>query len=385
MQLKFLNKRIISKYIFILTAIIIAISFLVISNQIANDLAKEERLKIQLWAHALQNVADEQDGAGAGYNLALEILAANKSIPVILCDDANNFITFVNIDVEADTVAVMKSKIEAFGKEKEPIVLENANFKQHVYYGDSSTLTRLQYFPYIQICVLSIFIMISFMAMLSTKKAEQNKLFVGFSKEAAHQLGTPISSILAWVEYLKGRSVDASIINEMEKDVQRLQIITERFSKIGSKTPPQLLELQEEVKRSVSYLNNRISKKVAFNFDFPQDAVYVPIVPSLFSWVIENLTKNAVDAMQGQGSILFSITTKGNKVYLDITDTGSGMPKSKFEEIFRPGYTTKERGWGLGLSLVKRIVDDYHKGSIQVKSSEINVGTTFRIELDTNK
>lgn len=380
MKPKFLNRGVIVKYLIVFSAVIIAASFLLISNRIAKDLAREERQKIQLWAHAVIDVTSGEENTDL--SLALKILASNKSVPVILCDENDNVETFVNIEIPEDTTAFLKAEIARFKKEKTPIIIENSDFRQYVYYGDSIVLKRLQLFPLIQIGVLIVFILISFMAVLSAKNAEQNKLFVGFSKEAAHQLGTPISSMLAWIEYLRLKEQDSVVLNEMEKDIQRLQVITERFSKIGSKTPPELRELREEVKLSVAYLDKRISKKVSIFFDFPDEPVYVNLVPMLFSWVIENLTKNAVDAMEGKGTILFGIILKGDSVYLDVSDSGKGIQKSKFKEVFKTGFTTKERGWGLGLSLVKRIMEDYHNGRIYVKRSEINVGTTFRIELN---
>jgi len=378
--MKSLEKRTLAKYIFIIIAISIAISFLIISNKTANDLAKEERQKIELWAEALHAVTTgEEEGE---LNLTLKILSGNKTIPVILCDEKGNVKMTANLEVpENDSLSFLKNTIESFKRSNNPIIISNPNFTQYVYYGDSSTLKRLQYFPFVQIAVLTIFVVVSFLALLSTKNAEQNKVWVGLSKETAHQLGTPISSMLAWIEYLKEKSTDTSIVSEMEKDLMRLQMVTERFSKIGSKPAPQIQEIRSQVMQSVGYLEKRISKKVIFNFDMPEEPVYAKISPSLFSWVIENLTKNAVDAMEGRGKITFAVVEKNNCVYIDITDTGKGISKSMFKGIFSPGFTTKERGWGLGLSLAKRIVEDYHKGRIYVKNSELNVGTTFTIEL----
>lgn len=378
-----LNKEILAKYIFIVIAVIIAISFLVISNHTAEEMAKEERQKIELWAEALQAVANREDGE---LDLSLKILSGNKTIPVILCDDEGLVQMTANLDIpQNDSISFFKKTIENFKKSNEPIIIQNPDFTQYVYYGDSSTLKRLQYYPIIQILILSIFVCVSFLALLSTKNAEQNKLWVGLSKETAHQLGTPISSLLAWIEYIKEKTQDRSIINEMEKDIYRLQMVTERFSKIGSKPAPERKEIRNEVTQAVSYLQKRISKKVEFVFDLPEEPLYARISSSLFSWVIENLTKNAVDAMQGVGRITFSVYRKNESVYIDITDTGKGIPKAMFKHIFSPGFTTKERGWGLGLSLTKRIIEHYHKGKIYVKNSELNMGTTFTIELKEDK
>ena len=374
------DKKVLAKYIFIAVAIVIAISFLVISNQMAGDMAKDERQKMELWAYAI-NMAANNDRVGE-LELTLKILSSNKTIPVILCDEFDNVLMTANIDIPPeDSLEYLAGKVESFKKLNTPIVVESPNFKQYVYYGDSSTLQRLQYYPFIQIGVMTFFICVSFLALLSTKNAEQNKLWVGLSKETAHQLGTPISSMLAWVEYLKSKTEDASILNEMEKDVMRLQVVADRFSKIGSTPAPETRQVGEEMRQSVAYLEKRISKKIKFEFEIPDEPLYAKISASLFSWVIENLTKNAVDAMEGQGHILFKISQLNGFVCIDITDTGKGLPKAMFKSIFSPGFTTKERGWGLGLSLAKRIIEDYHRGRIYVKSSEIGVGTTFRIEL----
>ncbi|MDU1903592.1 MAG: HAMP domain-containing sensor histidine kinase [Dysgonomonas sp.] len=375
-----LEKKALAKYIFVIVAIAIAISFLIVSNQMANEMAKEERAKIELWAEALQMAATGEDGEEL--NITLKILSSNKTIPVILCNDEEEVLLTANIDIPRDdSTAFLRKKIEIYSKKNAPIVIEDPAFKQYVYYGDSYTLRRLQYYPIVQILVLTIFVCVSFLAFLSTKKAEQNKVWVGLSKETAHQLGTPISSMLAWLEYLKEKSTDVSILEEMEKDVLRLQVVAERFSKIGSKPAPKIEELRSQVIQAVSYLEKRISKKVIIEFDMPETPLYAKISTSLFSWVIENLTKNAVDAMSGVGKIIFKLSQKDGIICIDITDTGKGITKSMYKEIFSPGFTTKERGWGLGLSLAKRIIEDYHKGKIYVRSSELNVGTTFRIEL----
>ncbi|SHG29391.1 sensor histidine kinase [Dysgonomonas macrotermitis] len=378
--MRIIDKTVLAKYIFIAVAVILAVSFLVMSNRMYNDMAKEERQKIELWAKAVQLVATGEDNTEL--DLTLTILSGNKTIPVVLCDEHNTVLMTANIDIpDNDSVHFLKKKIDSFRKSNSPIVIQNPNFKQIVYYGDSSVLKRLQYFPFVQIGVLTVFICVSFLALLSTKNAEQNKVWVGLSKETAHQLGTPISSMLAWVEYLKSQATDISALQEMEKDVSRLQVVADRFSKIGSKPAPENKELCKEIRTSVGYLQTRISKKVLFEFDLPEKPLHVMISTALFSWVIENLIKNAVDAMEGQGTIYITVTSKGNIAYLDITDTGKGMSKSMFKQVFSPGYTTKTRGWGLGLSLAKRIINEYHNGKIYVRNSEISVGTTFRIEL----
>lgn len=382
--MKLSEKNNLFKYIFICVAILIAFGSLLISNYLVENLSIEERQKIELWAEATRIMASENDQSDM--NLILRILEGNTTIPVILCDSGGTILGHTNIKLpnENDSVFLAK-KVSQFKKNHAPIVIDNASFKQYVYYDDSYTLKQLQVYPYIQISVLAVFILTSFLALLSTKKAEQNKVWVGLSKETAHQLGTPISSLMAWTEYLKLKNPDSDIAREIEKDVNRLEIVAERFSKIGSAPAPDVLELRDVVKQSVSYLQNRISKKVNFIFNFPNEPVFTQINTSLFSWVIENITKNAVDAMEGKGAISYTITEGANLIYLDITDTGKGIAKSKFKTVFSPGYTTKTRGWGLGLSLTKRIIESYHNGKIYVKSSEMGIGTTFRIELKKAK
>ena len=275
----------------------------------------------------------------------------------------------------------MNEKALSFEKRHDPILIETGDFEQYVYYDDSYTLKRLQAYPYIQLGVISVFLIISFIALITTKKMEQDRLWVGLSKETAHQLGTPISSLMAWIEYLKLKNVDASILSDMEKDIERLQTVTERFSKIGSVPALEKANIVDSLTQTVSYLEKRMSNKVSFIHNFPDRKLYSLISAPLFGWVIENLTKNAIDAMCGQGTIIYSISEKADLIIIDIQDTGKGIQKSKFKEIFTPGYTTKTRGWGLGLSLAKRIIETYHKGKIYVKSSELNVGTIIRIEI----
>lgn len=378
--MKLFNKATFIKYIFIFVAVVITVSFWIVSNEIAKDLAVEERQKIELWSNALEMAASGDDGGEL--NLTLKILSSNKTIPVILCDDDDNVLLTANVDVPVeDSLLFLQKTIHSFKRTNAPIVIQNDEFKQYVYYGDSYTLKRLQYFPFIQIGILTIFVCVSFLAFLSIKNAEQNRVWVGLSKETAHQLGTPISSMFAWVDYLKSKDSGSLIFLEMEKDVMRLQMVADRFSKIGSRPSPERMDVSSQVIQSVSYLEKRISKKVEFLFNIPDCPIYANISSSLFSWVIENLTKNAVDAMEGVGKISYSVSQSDSMVYVDITDTGKGISRSKYKQIFSPGYTTKQRGWGLGLSLTKRIIEDYHKGKVFVKHSELGVGTTFRIEL----
>jgi signal transduction histidine kinase len=319
--------------------------------------------------------------------LLTQIIEGNTTIPLIMVDDEKHAIEMKNISSpRADDPDFIDKQIRAFGKKHQPIRIEvplpdDENLIRYVYYDDSTVLKQLQLFPFVQLTVVAIFIIISFLALNSTQKAEQNKLWVGLSKETAHQLGTPISSLMAWVEYLKTKNTDDELLNEMDKDVQRLKTIAERFSKIGSNGNPEPMDLATAVGNAVAYMGRRISSKVSISTQMPKEPVTLLMNESLFGWTLENLIKNAVDAMDGQGEINIQAALKGKKILLDISDTGKGIPKSKFKTDFQPGYTTKKRGWGLGLSLVRRIIESYQKGKIYVYKSELGKGTTFRLEL----
>ncbi|MDR3058965.1 MAG: HAMP domain-containing histidine kinase [Prevotella sp.] len=376
----FENNRLFFRYLFIVIAIVIVFVSLLVSHYLVKDLSKEERNKIEIWAEATKEMASNAENLNM--NLVAQILTSNTTIPVILYDKKENNYTSANIELPGtDDQEFLKKRADNFQRNHEPIIIEAEDFDQYVYYDDSYTLKKLQLYPYIQLGVLFIFMITAFFSLFTTMKMEQDRLWVGLSKETAHQLGTPISSLLAWLEYLKLKESDVSVIMDMEKDVNRLQMITDRFSKIGSTPTLEREDLANIVQQSITYLEKRISKKVSFILELPDTPLYVEVSEPLLSWVIENLTKNAVDAMGGQGKITFTFTAKGKMVSLDIQDTGKGLPKSKYRTIFNPGYTTKSRGWGLGLSLAKRIIESYHKGRIYVKSSEIGVGTTFCIEL----
>lgn len=377
MKLAFGSRQIV-RNIFVFIAIAIAFASLALSNKLVKKLSEEERSKIEIWAMATELLASGNENIDM--SLVLQILQSNKTIPVILYDKTTNTYTANNIELpEKNEDVFLANKMEEFSQRHEPIPL--AELDQVLYYDDSYTLKQLQVYPYIQLVVIAIFIALAFFALRSSQKAEQNKVWVGLSKETAHQLGTPISSLIAWTEYLKLKNVDPSLLDEIDKDVHRLGTIAERFSKIGSISDIKPYPFQDIVKKSITYLEKRISNKVELVFDFPSDEIQVSLNEPLFAWVLENVTKNAVDAMSGQGVITYQIRERTKYYCLDITDTGKGMPKSKYKEIFKPGYTTKERGWGLGLSLAKRIVETYHKGKIFVKQSEIGKGTTIRILL----
>ena len=368
------------KFVFIFTAILIAIASLVVSDMLIKNLAQEERQKMEVWAEATRLTASKN--TAVDLSLVLKILEGNTTIPVVLCNDKDSIMFVKNINLpENDVEEFKKAKVKKL-KSKNTIVIdmEDGTF-QYVYYDDSIILKRLLIYPYAQLTVVFVFIAIAFLALASTKKAEQNKVWVGLSKETAHQLGTPISSLIAWVEYLRTKEIDPSLLSEMEKDVKRLETIAERFSKIGSNPDPIPVDINNSIRSALSYMSTRISSKVKIYTHLTDNPIPVLMNDSLFAWVVENLTKNAVDAMEGQGEITFQVEERDKVVRIDVTDTGKGIAKSKFKTVFNPGYTTKKRGWGLGLSLVKRIIESYHGGKIFVKSSEVGKGTTFRIEL----
>lgn len=369
------------KYLFILIATLIAIVSVFVSDKLVKSLAQEERQKVEIWAEAQRMIATETNGSNMA--LILKILESNTTIPVLWCNEKDSVIAEKNIDLpEKDSDLFLKNKVRELKSKNPPILIDmqDGTF-QYLYYDDSIILKRLLIYPYAQLTVVFIFILIAFLALASTKKAEQNKVWVGLSKETAHQLGTPISSLIAWVEYLRTKEIDPSLLSEMEKDVKRLEMIAERFSKIGSNPDPTPVNISNSIRTALNYMETRISAKVKIYTHLPDNPVLVLMNDSLFAWVIENLTKNAVDAMEGQGEITFQVEERDKTVRIDITDSGKGIPKSKYKTVFNPGYTTKKRGWGLGLSLVKRIIESNHGGKIFVKNSEVGKGTTFRIEL----
>lgn len=365
---------------FIIAAMVIAVASMVVTNILTKDLAREELQKMQIWADAQRTIQSDDDYM----KLVLTILEGNQTIPAILCYENDSIIYHINIELpEHNLDAFLKGKLQKLKLKNPPIVMDlGEELVQYLYYDDSTILKRLTLFPYVQLGVVFVFILISFLALSSTQKAEQNKVWVGLSKETAHQLGTPISSLMAWVEYLRIKELDPSLLNEIQKDVNRLEMVADRFSKIGSNPDPKPVDIVRSIHVALEYLGGRISSKVTIRTgDLPDKPVWVRMNESLFSWVIENLVKNAVDAMEGKGEIIFRLEEGKRKIRIDVTDTGKGIPKSRFKTVFSPGYTTKARGWGLGLSLVKRIVESYNKGKIYVKNSEIGKGTTFRIEL----
>lgn len=375
------------KIILVIAAVVIAVASLVVSNALVHELADEERNKMEVWAEAMRalNLADEN----TDLNLVLKVINENNTIPVIVTDAGGNVQTFRNVKLNGETY---EDSLKQAGQISERLFDEGRYIRIvlgdntrdgyiNVCYDDSVMLKRLAAYPYIQLGVVMLFVVVAIFALLTSKRAEQNKVWVGLSKETAHQLGTPISSLMAWVEILKENYPDDDMIPEMDKDVKRLELIAERFSKIGSLPEPVPASLNEVMAHVMEYMDRRTSSKVKFIKDFPPDDIIIRINASLFEWVIENLCKNAVDAMEGSGTITLHMESAADKAVIEVTDTGKGIRKKDLRNVFKPGFTTKKRGWGLGLSLAKRIVEEYHKGRIFVKSSETGKGTTFRIEL----
>lgn len=370
------------KIFLIVSAVLIAFSSLYVSHQLTRDLAQEEKGKMEVWADAMQafNTADEK----TDLNLVLRVLNGNNTIPVMVTDCAGNIQTYRNIKVSStDSIGSLTDRLELM-KEKGNVIRIDLSVEDDyldVYYEDSLMLTRLAIYPYVQLAVVLIFVLVALFALMSSKRAEQNKVWVGLSKETAHQLGTPISSLMAWMELLKTNYPDDQLLPSMSEDVERLRMIANRFSKIGSAPELQPVDLCTVLSDVADYMSHRTSNKVEFSLNLPDTPMVVPLNDALFGWVIENLCKNAIDAMDGAGKITISVCEDTSRWIIDVADTGKGIPKNKLESVFAPGYTTKKRGWGLGLSLARRIVQEYHNGRIYIKQSELQKGTVFRIEL----
>lgn len=366
---------------FIIISLCLVGTFLYISDSLMKALEAEERSKMEIWAEATRKLASEDNDTDMG--LVLKVIQSNTTIPVVIMDDQNNLLWNINFDIGGkDSISYLTKKaVELKQKNNQIEIIISDNMKQYLYYDDSVLLKQLSYYPYIQLFILLLFIMIAYFAFASTKKAEQNQVWVGLSKETAHQLGTPISSLMAWIEYLRCSEVSPEILDDMNKDVVRLNTIADRFSKIGSQPKLEELNLNNSLEEAVNYLRKRISSKIHLITHLPSETLYVMASKPLFEWVIENLCKNSVDATTGQGEIEFNLFAEGSKVIVEIKDNGKGISKKNFKTIFHPGYTTKKRGWGLGLTLVKRIIEEYHFGRIFVKESIPNKSTIFRIEL----
>lgn len=377
-----------TKIILVVVATIIVVASLAVSRMLTRDLEVEERHKMEIWAEAMRtlNLADEN----TDLNLVLRVINDNNSIPVVVLDAKGHVQSARNVNVRGQSDADSVKKVNAMAQQLLTegrfvrISLNVASKNEYIYvcYADSLMLQRLAIYPYVQLGIGLIFVLVALMALRTSKRAEQNKVWVGLSKETAHQLGTPISSLMAWTEVLKETHPDDDLIPEMENDIKRLQLIADRFSKIGSLPEPLPASLNEVMAHAIDYIDKRTPKRINLVTQFPNEDIILNLNASLFEWVIENLCKNAVDAIGEQpGTITLSMQKTAQKVIIEISDTGKGIRKKDIGNVFRPGFTTKKRGWGLGLSLAKRIVEEYHQGKIMVKSSEVGIGTTFLIEL----
>lgn len=368
-------------------AVLIGFASLYITNSLVKDLSLEERKKIELWAKAIREISNIADLADSSQNFAivLEVLENNTTVPVLLTDENDSILSHMNIrPSRLQTQEDAQRMLSQMKSSKEPIVVTLIDgSKNIVYYKDSTTLVKLTYYPYVQLIVIILFIIASYYAFSHSRKAEQNRVWVGLAKETAHQLGTPTSSLLAWLELIRDSGIDPKLVANFEKDISRLEKVVDRFSKIGSSPSLRVTNLLTVIGSTVDYLRNRISSKISLTVQFNSaDSIPVPINETLFEWVLENVIRNSVDAIQSTGEVTVSVIDNTQVVFIDITDTGKGIPRSHFKTVFQPGYTTKSRGWGLGLTLSKRIIEVYHNGKLFVNSSEVDKGTTFRIVLN---
>lgn len=379
MKFSVYDKKDTLKYILVTVAIVIAVSFYALSSRLVSVLEEEEKSKVELWAEATReiSVANINDDI----SFLRRVIGANTTIPVMLTDSSFNVISYRNLPDESVTDEGLKEMAIDFASKYEPIVIElPSETIQYICYDDSTALKMLKSIPQVILAVVVVFLLCVVVLILTIKQSEQNRLWVGLFKETAHQLGTPISSLLAWSEVLKMNYPEDNLIPELDKDIARLKTIVERFSQVGSKAELEIVNVSEVVAQVLNYMRNRISKQVEINANLPNES-FVKLNIPLFEWVIENICKNAVDAMEGRGTITVEMRDMPNVVVIDVTDTGKGMSKSNMSKVFNMGFTTKKRGWGLGLSLSKRIIKEYHGGKIYVKHSQIDKGTTFTIEL----
>ena len=375
------------KIFLVVAAILIAVASLLVSRYLTRDLAEQERSKMQVWAEAMKSLSAADENTDL--SLVLKVLDENHTIPVVVLDNDGAVTEYRNIEIKArngkdstNYVTSLGQQLKASGQVIRISLSKNHNDYIDVCYDDSLMLKRIAIYPYVQLGVVMLFVIVAIFALLTSKRAEQNKVWVGLSKETAHQLGTPISSLMAWTTILKETYPEDELLPELDKDVKRLQLIADRFSKIGSVPEPVPTSLNDVLNHVVDYMDRRTSKKIEMKTVLPSDDIIINLNASLFEWVIENLCKNAVDAMGGKlGSITLRLEETDKRAIVEVSDTGKGIKKKDIRNVFRPGFTTKDRGWGLGLSLAKRIVEEYHHGKIYVKSSEVGKGTTFRIEL----
>lgn len=404
---QYLDRRSAGKFIFLASAAVAIIIFLLISNNLVKSLAQQERERMNIWAEATQRLA--QADVDSDFEFLLSIISQNNSIPVLIADEDGNILDSRNFDLperqteEEELTGQLSERNRAFlsdrlkkaiGGKLPPEAMENThiirveiydNVYQYIYYEDSILLRRLSWYPYIQLAVMVLIALILYLTVVYSKRAEQNRVWVGLSKETAHQLGTPISSLMAWGQYLEATGTDKEVVDEINKDVNRLTMIAERFSKIGSRPELELEYINDVVAHSLTYMRTRLPGRVAIEMHLDDDDQGVMLSKPLFEWVMENLTKNAVDAMSGDGRIDITTGHDRDKVFIEVRDTGKGIARKNFKNVFNPGFTTKKRGWGLGLTLVKRIIEEYHRGKIFVKDSEPGKGTTFRIEIPLAK
>jgi len=370
------------KFLLFIAAVSIGVSSLWYTNILVRKLAVEERKRAELLAEAQQKFVNAEL-TDKNLDFYGKVMQNNETVPVIVVDSLDNILFMRNLDSsKMDNPRYVEKKLKQMKEGGDPVIINlTPTERQFLYYSKSTILTKLTFYPFVQLGIILLFILIAYFAFSSSRNAEQNQVWVGLSKETAHQLGTPISSLLAWLEMMKLRTREADLLTELEKDIKRLEKITERFSKIGSKPVLKKENLISVISTAVNYLKTRSSGSIKFNVHLTAEELLVPLNASLFEWVVENICKNAIDATNGKGEVDIFITDHNQVVYVDVSDTGKGISKSKFKTIFKPGYTTKERGWGLGLSLAKRIVEEYHDGKIFVHQSELGKGTVIRIVL----
>ena len=374
------------KSLLLLIAVFIGLGSLIYTEYLVSKLKVEERKNVQLWAEATRLISLPDTSQNVEF--LSTIIETNNTVPVILTDESDSIISARNFDThKPGDFKYIRMQLEKIREKNKPIKinLENGHFNL-IYYKDSIILTMLIYYPYTQLGIIIFFIFVSYLAFRSSRKAEQNQVWVGMSKETAHQLGTPTSSLAGWIEILQNNYPEVSITAELARDVERLEKVTERFSRIGSKPSLTKENIVALISRTVDYLKSRTSSKVKFIDEYSsKNDIMVPVNPALFEWVIENVSKNAIDAMEGSGEITIRIAETERNALIDISDTGKGIPKSAFNKIFNPGFTTKQRGWGLGLSLAKRIIEEYHNGKIFVRHSEVGKGSCIRIVMNKDK
>ncbi|ANI90308.1 histidine kinase [Arachidicoccus ginsenosidimutans] len=369
------------RYVLVLIAVAIVIGSLFYSRHLSEKLAKIEEKEMHIWVEAQKEIADTS--SQTNLNLSSLISSENRDIPIIETNEHDSIVSSNNLDTTeiAHDENYLKRKLSSFKKLHEPILVKLNDVENKYYYGESRLQQELRYFPIVQLLIVALFIIILIVAERNAHKSTQNRLWVGMAKETAHQLGTPVSSLEGWTEILKNIEGNETVVPEMDKDIQRLKLISDRFAKIGSVPKLEGKDIVVQIQNMVEYIRKRAGGNVRFSVDASQNPLYAQVSAPLFDWVIENLLKNALDAMDGQGAISIKIQQQADDIFIDVSDTGKGIPHAQFKKVFIPGFTTKKRGWGLGLALTKRIVEEYHHGNIFVKSSEVGKGTTFRIVL----